>query len=194
MKGFASLGASSLSKRPVYNHTQPLQCRTFFIEDLLHMIHYTYIYMYININRTYFWEPQVQEWLRYTFWEACFFNLRTLGIRRRTTIGTRSGRCSSSIRLDSLDKLHVVNSSLKLWKLARFFNCWLYGIRKSSFQIKRQSRTFICISASFSSKSLAPRRKLIGQTKGQNLEIIYMKFAPTYFVRPLLETDSDRRT
>lgn len=103
----------------------------------------------ININK-----KVTQYKLSSTFRDARVLSFLTFATNIRITIGTIEHLCCSSIRFDSVDKLQVVSSSLKFLALIRFLRCSAYGSKKSSFQFKRQSRTFICISASLSSSNL----------------------------------------
>lgn len=52
-----------------------------------------------------------------TFQEARVSNFLTVGIKRRTTKGTRLDLWPSSIRCDPLDKHHANSSSLKLFSI-----------------------------------------------------------------------------
>lgn len=53
----------------------------------------------------------------------------------------------------SSDKFQVVSSSLNSFGLIKFNKCWRCGSKKS-FDNRRHSRTFVCISASLSSRNL----------------------------------------
>lgn len=78
----------------------------------------------------------------------------------------------------SSDKFQVVSSSLNSFGLIKFNKRWRCGSKKS-FVNRRHSRTFVCISASLSSRNLEKYSKKKTQTKykGQsNYLILYQEW------------------